>query len=195
MVEEREKIMINSEDEDPYVNLDWTPYKGKEVDVVYRKDKDIIVPQLVTSKDLIRKDDERLADLVEDFLLRAPLTIASFYDIAEVGRWMIRGQNIYTSNIFTSYSMNSIKAEDAFPPLTKTVQEALNNEPESDLKDLILMHTHPKPNTPLSPGDYRSVEKLAGDFGMEKGDTIKILAIPINEKGNLIFSYDLCLEH
>lgn len=184
-------IIIKPDDEKPYAKLDWEPYKGKLVDVIYRKEKDIVVPQIVTSSDIMISQDKRFDNFINDFLIRTKLRMGPFHKIAEAGRWVIRGKNTYTSNIFTSYSINSIKPNDAFPPLAETVQEALRNEPEENLKGLILMHTHPIPNTPLSPRDYNSVRTLAKEIGMEKGDLIQIMAIPINEKGNLVFQYDL----
>lgn len=185
------KVNINPEDRKSYAKIDWEPYKGKLVDVIYHEEEVIVVPQLITSSEIMVSQDKGLDNFVNDFLIRAKLRMGPFYGIAEAGRFVIRGEKSYLSSIFTSHSLNSIYAEDALPELAKTVQEALRNEPEENLKELILIHTHPIHNAPLSQGDYNLASTLAQELGMEKGDHIRVMAIPINEKGNLVFQHDL----
>lgn len=185
------KVVINTNDERPYTSIDWNQYIGTEIDVIYSNEGGIVVPQYVTSKSKLLSEDAELERLVSDFLLRARARLGPFCTIAEGGRWAIIGNKAYTSSIFTSYNINSIKLEDALPALAKTVQEALLHEKEEDLKQLVLMHTHPIANAPLSPSDIKALKLMANELGLGKEEQMRILAIPVNQKGELIFMHTL----
>lgn len=191
MADKKPMIIINPNDTKPYTRINWQSYLGMEVDVVYHKDQNIVVPQFVTSRQRMISEDKSLSNLIDIFLSDARLKFDAFYKLAEMGRWIVSGNKPYLSDVFTSYSINSIKPEDALPALAKTIDQSLSYETEDDLQGLILVHTHPIANAPLSPGDINSLNIIGEQLGLEEGDKIQLIAIPINQKGGLIFRYVL----
>jgi len=189
MTPERPQIILTSKEDE--INTNWNQYIGKLVDVIiYRKEKERIIPQFVSSKELLNSEDPELGDLVDLFLDDVKKELKEVYVLAEAGRFIIRGDNTYSSDIFTSYSMHAIYFDHFFQPLAKTVRKALANEPESNLHELIIVHTHPRAG-PLSYSDITTLEVMGGAIGLRQGDQLQVMAIPIKEKGDLIFRYSL----
>jgi hypothetical protein len=193
MQEENPSVVIRLDGENPYANLDWDPYKGMTVDVVYRRkgSDDASFPQIVTSSELIGSEDEELAGIVNEFLVKGAFGMYPYHGFKQCGTWVMRGQKTYTSETFTSHRIESIMMEDAFNPLLKTFNEISSRYPEENIKNLIMMYMHPFQNAPVSVNICSFAEKLAKQMGIKDGESIQMMAIPINEGGNLIFRYDV----
>ncbi|MBI4918389.1 hypothetical protein HY837_00535 [archaeon] len=173
-------IRINNPNYEGYAKIDWSKYMGQKVLVIITGKE---IYQEVVSLKTISEENPVLAKHIENFLNEA-----KSYKEVEAGKWFITGKNkIHVSKIFTSSKFKEITANNAFPALAETIKKALEEEQESDLKKLTLIHTHPV-CSPLSSKDIQSIKELAKDLDMKKGNA-EILAISIKEK--IIFRYSL----
>ncbi len=150
------------------------------------------IPQSVDSLENLMEKSPKVGEALAGFLAEAKENLGPAYQISESGRWFVIGKNdLYKSEVFTSNCFAQISARDAMPKLVATVTAALAVENEEDLNRLILVHTHPI-DSPLSNSDITTIHELSEMVGIEKGDSMEVMAIPVAKEGEVIYRY--CIE-
>ncbi len=174
------EIIIN--DTKKYPNIKWQDYLGKEVVIKIIGKR---TEQVVLSVEVIEKDEPRLASVIRD-LVEESRKMPN----VEIGQWIIFGKKkIYKSKLFTSKRFKEIGVNEAFETLAETIKNALQQENESDLYRLTLLHTHPIAGAPLSFQDITSLQIIARELEVKKENTLEIFAIPTPDNGSILFRY------
>lgn len=173
-------------------SLPWKKKIGKWVKVTYLSDDmgEETVEQAVHSPKTIQANYPMVPELEK----RAREFSKSFgADGPEVGIYVIRlgDQIIYTSEPFTSGHRGSISNEVNRSEWEKMV--TANREklrwPLEAIPEILFIHTHPTPYSPLSPPDIAHAERVGNYFRdhLDIPTKVTVIASPVPNEGEFLF--------
>jgi hypothetical protein len=169
--------------------VDWKPYIGKKVTVVFNpqhKIDQVVISQSEASQNVKRAVTQLLKNTTVGWPIR--------FMTVESGIWMVTSsKKTYYSKIFTSKDSHSLyyNREGKLPYETMMRKQRRLSAPGESPFELTLIHTHPGKGDPINKFDTQATESIAKKAFQEM-PTLKVVtlyAIPTKAKGNLYFRY------